>query len=168
MESLTERNQVNGALSNPSHLSQLDTFSLENSCLSDYWAPETNFEVGAIVILTLAKSQNGEKKSGLPPRNYISLLLLIMPIKQLLTISINILKEKQAINPGKKKFKEEIGLESLDTSFLHSASLGSGSTVCTGEKAHDRLCHTANSEQADERLHLTPELHYDTDGVDII
>lgn len=89
-------------------------------------------------------------------------------MKQLLTISINILKEKQAINPGKEKFKEEIGLESLDTPFLHSASHGSGSTVCTGEKAHDCLCHTANSEQADERLHLTPELHYDTDVADSI
>lgn len=64
--------------------------------------------------------------------------------------------------------KEEIGLESLDTPFLHSASHGPGSTVCTGEKAHDYLCPTANLEQADERLHLTPEHHYDTDVVDII
>lgn len=40
--------------------------------------------------------------------------------------------------------------------------------MCTGEKAHDYLCPTANLEQADERLHLTPEHHYDTDVVDII
>lgn len=40
--------------------------------------------------------------------------------------------------------------------------------MCTGEKAHDYLWHTANLEQADERLHLTPEQHHDTDVVDII
>lgn len=40
--------------------------------------------------------------------------------------------KKQAINPG-KKVKEEIGLENLDTSCLHSVSHGPGSTLCAGE-----------------------------------